>query len=41
MNVSLFTVGHVFEGFVEGVGSGTRNAEFATLFTSAEREVKD
>ena len=32
VNVSLFTVGHVFVGFVERVGSGIRNAEFATLF---------
>ena len=32
MNVSLFTVRHVFLGFVEGVESGIRNAEFATLF---------
>ena len=32
VNVSLFTVGHVFVGFVERVGSGIRNGEFATLF---------
>ena len=32
VNVSLFTVGHVFVGFVERVGSGMLNAEFATLF---------
>ena len=35
VNVSLFTVRHVFVGFVEGGGnlqSGMRNAEFATLF---------
>ena len=32
VNVSLFTVGHVFVGFVERVGSGIGNAEFATLF---------
>ena len=32
MNVSLFTVRHVFVEFVEGMESGIRNAEFATLF---------
>ena len=32
VNVSLFAVGHVFVRFVERVGSGIRNAEFATLF---------
>ena len=32
VNVSLFTVRHVFVGFVEGEESGIRNAEFATLF---------
>ena len=32
VNVSLFTVGHVFVGFVERVGSGILNAEFGTLF---------
>ena len=32
VNVSLFTVCHVFVGFVEGEESGIRNAEFATLF---------
>ena len=32
MNVSLFTVRHVFVEFVEGKDSGIRNAEFATLF---------
>ena len=33
VNVSLFSVRHVFVGFVEaGVESGIRNAEFATLF---------
>ena len=34
MNVSLFTVRHVFVEFVEGrnLESGIRNAEFATLF---------
>ena len=32
MNVSLFTVRHVFVEFVEGIESGIRNAEFATLF---------
>ena len=29
--MSLFTVRHVFVRFVEGVESGIRNAEFATL----------
>ena len=28
----LFTVRHVFVEFVEGMESGIRNAEFATLF---------
>ena len=32
MNVSLVTVRHVFVEFVEGMESGIRNAEFATLF---------
>ena len=32
VNVGLFTVRHVFVGFVEGEESGIRNAEFATLF---------
>ena len=32
VNVSLFTVHHVFVEFVEGMESGIRNAEFATLF---------
>ena len=32
MNVSLFTVRHVFVEFVEGIESGIRNPEFATLF---------
>ena len=32
MNVSLFTVRHVFVEFVEERESGIRNAEFATLF---------
>ena len=32
VNVSLFAVGHVFVGFVERVGSGIWNAEFATFF---------
>ena len=32
MKVSLFTVCHVFVEFVEGMESGIRNAEFATLF---------
>ena len=32
MNVSLFTVRHVVEGFVERQESGIRNAELATLF---------
>ena len=31
MNVSLLPVRHVFLRFVEGVESGIRNAEFATL----------
>ena len=30
--MSLFTVAHVFVWFVERVGYGIRNAEFATLF---------
>ena len=30
--MSLVTVGHVFVGFVERMGSVIRNAEFATLF---------
>ena len=29
VNVNLFTVHHVCEGFVEGKESGIRNAEFA------------
>ena len=32
VNVSLFTVRHVFVEFVEGEESGIQNAEFATLF---------
>ena len=32
VNVSLFTVRHVFVEFVEGIESGIRNPEFATLF---------
>ena len=32
VNVSLFTVRHVFELFLERQESGIRNAEFATLF---------
>ena len=32
VNVSLFSVRHVFAGFVEGKKSGMRNAEYATLF---------
>ena len=34
VNVSLFTVRHVFVGFVEGGDCGIRNAEFATLSMS-------
>ena len=32
MNVSLFTVRHVFVEFVEGMESEIRNGEFVTLF---------